>query len=529
MNELIFQIQSLARGLWRFRWLALGIAWAVSLAGWIFVARMPDQYQATTRVYVDTTSMLKPLLRGLAVQTDLRQRLRLMTRSLLSRPNLEKVARMTDLDLNARTPEQMEALVNDLARRIRLRDAGRVNLYTISFTDPDPALAKRVVQALLTIFVESNLGDTRRESATALKFLDQQIADYARRLDEAERRLMEFKRRNVGLLPGQGGGYFERLEKLQAQLEEARLELRQAVNRRDELRRQLEDAEAAEEYALVPAVPAAATVSPLDARIQALQAKLDELLLKYTDQHPDVVEIRRTIAALEEQKRKELEAQAAAAGGEEPAAAASPVRQQLKLALAEADATVAALRVRVQSYERKLARLKSLVDTIPKVEAEYKRLMRDYGVTKKNYEALLARRESARISEEAQQTADEVKFRVIDPPRVPLDPVGPNRVLYMSLALGAGVAAGVLAALVLTQLRPTFDSRRALRQATGLPVLGGVMLVRTLTQRIRRRVEVTSFVFAALLLVLVYGGVLTIYMADLRLAEELRAIAGRFL
>ena len=528
MHELIFQVQTLARGLWRFRWLALGIAWAVSVAGWLFVARMPDQYQATTRVYVDTASLLRPLLRGLAVETDVRQRLRLMTRSLLSRPNLEKVARMTDLDLKARTPEEMERLLNDLAARIRLRDAGRVNLYTISFTDPDPALAKRVVQSLLTLFVESSLGDSRRESTTALKFLEQQIAEYAKRLDEAERRLMEFKRRNVGLLPGQGGDYFSRLEKVQGELEAARLELRQAVNRRDELKRQLEDAEAADEYALVPEAPATTALSPLDARIQALQAKLDELLLKYTEQHPDVIELKRTIAALEEQKRKELEAMAAAAPGE-PAPSANPVRQQLKLALAEADATVAALRVRVQTYERKLARLRSLVDTIPKVEAELKRLTRDYAVTKRNYEQLLARRESAKISEEAQQTADDVKFRVIDPPRVPLEPVGPNRVLLMSTALGIGVAAGLAFALLLTQLRPTFDTRRALRQATGLPVLGGVMLVQTLAQRMRRRMEVAGFAFAALLLVLAYGGVLTVYVADLRLPAALQEIAGRLL
>ncbi|HHQ41835.1 MAG TPA: chain length-determining protein [Chromatiales bacterium] len=528
MHELIFQVQTLARGLWRFRWLALGIAWAVSVAGWLFVARMPDQYQATTRVYVDTASLLRPLLRGLAVETDVRQRLRLMTRSLLSRPNLEKVARMTDLDLKARTPEEMERLLNDLAARIRLRDAGRVNLYTISFTDPDPALAKRVVQSLLTLFVESSLGDSRRESTTALKFLEQQIAEYAKRLDEAERRLMEFKRRNVGLLPGQGGDYFSRLEKVQGELEAARLELRQAVNRRDELKRQLEDAEAADEYALVPEAPATTALSPLDARIQALQAKLDELLLKYTEQHPDVIELKRTIAALEEQKRKELEAMAAAAPGE-PAPSANPVRQQLKLALAEADATVAALRVRVQTYERKLARLRSLVDTIPKVEAELKRLTRDYAVTKRNYEQLLARRESAKISEEAQQTADDVKFRVIDPPRVPLEPVGPNRVLLMSTALGIGVAAGLAFALLLTQLRPTFDTRRALRQATGLPVLGGVMLVQTLAQRMRRRMEVAGFALAALLLVLAYGGVLTVYVADLRLPAALQEIAGRLL
>jgi uncharacterized protein involved in exopolysaccharide biosynthesis len=85
----------------------------------------------------------------------------MMTRQLVSRPTLEKVARMTDLDVKAKTPEQTEAMLNGLASRISIADAGRENLYTISYQDANGELAKKVVQSLLTIFVETSLGKTR--------------------------------------------------------------------------------------------------------------------------------------------------------------------------------------------------------------------------------------------------------------------------------------------------------------------------------------------------------------------------------
>ncbi len=121
MHEVVVLLLRYARGTWRFRWWMLGIAWAVSIVGWSVVAKLPDQFEASARVFVDTSSVLRPLLQGLAINTgDTQQQIFLMTRTLLSRPNLEKVMRMTDLDLQATTDTEKEEIVDGLKKKITL-------------------------------------------------------------------------------------------------------------------------------------------------------------------------------------------------------------------------------------------------------------------------------------------------------------------------------------------------------------------------------------------------------------------------
>ncbi len=211
MNEAIEQVMSHARGVWRRRWLALAVAWVVTAIAWVVVYRLENRYEATARVYVDTQSLLRPLLSGLAVQPDVAQQVSMMTRTLASRPNLEKVARMTDLDLRAKTPKQQEDLYNELAANIRLGGTDRENLYTIAFRHTTPDVARRVVQALLTIFTESSLGGTRKDISSSQQFIDEQLKNYEAKLHEKEKQLEEFKRRNVGVMPGQGNDFYAKL------------------------------------------------------------------------------------------------------------------------------------------------------------------------------------------------------------------------------------------------------------------------------------------------------------------------------
>ena len=108
MQEILAQAFAYVWGVWRFRWMALAIAWVVALVGWIYIAQLPSQYEASARIHVDSNTVLRPLLRGLAIQPNINQRIQLMSRTLLSRPNLEKLSRMTDLDLQAQTEAEAE-------------------------------------------------------------------------------------------------------------------------------------------------------------------------------------------------------------------------------------------------------------------------------------------------------------------------------------------------------------------------------------------------------------------------------------
>ncbi len=540
MHDLIRQLVAYIRGILRYRWWLLSIAWVVCIVGWLVVANLPDKYQASAKVFVDTNSLLKPLLRGLAVQTNEQHRIRLMTKTLLSRPNLEKVTRMTDLDLKAKTPEEMEQLLDELQRNITFRGAGRGdNMYSIGYTSEDPELAKLVVKSLLTIFVESNLGETRKEQDTAHQFLEQQIEEYEARLLEAENNLTAFKQKNMGFMSNSADGYYQRLSNMKEQLQAANLELKIQRDRMKVLKQQLEGEVPTfglvqQDYLKDPDVIAA--TSETENRIKNLKLKMDELLIRYTDQHPDVTAIKQTIKTLEEQlAREEAEAiKAAEAQAAQEPDAPPPVElernvvyQQMKMAYSAAEAEVAAKKAIVDEYTRRIKELESAVDRVLKVEAERAQLNRDYEMVKKNHAELVARLESARLARKVDTRTDTVRFRVIEPPRVPHEPSGPNRILLSSAVFAVGLGLGLAVAFLMSQLRPTFDDRRIMGEITGLPVLGSVDMVWTEAQKKGRASRGLAFFLAFMGLAAAYGAVLSLYLLDIDIglqAEGLRAI-----
>jgi polysaccharide chain length determinant protein (PEP-CTERM system associated) len=207
---------------------------------------------------------------------------------------------------------------------------------------------------------------------------------------------------------------------------------------------------------------------------------MEELLIKYTDKHPEVVALKRSIAELKKQQAQALaggeDAEDEALGGLSGSGQANPVFQQMKLALSEAEANVASLKARVRAYEDKIKKLQEQMDARLRVETELKNLNRDYSTIKNNFETLLARREQARLSESVEQNTDTVKFRVVDPPQVPSKPSAPNRILLSAGVLGLGAAVGFGLTLLLALLRPTFISVQQIREVIGLPVLGSVSM-----------------------------------------------------
>jgi polysaccharide chain length determinant protein (PEP-CTERM system associated) len=478
MDELLRQLGSYLRAMWRHRYLGTSITWATAIIGVVVVMFIPDKYEASARIYVDTQSILQPLMSGLAVQPNIEQQVGMLSRTLISRPNVEKLVRMADLDLGAKSKAAQDELVDGLLKTLKIATTGRDNLYTLAYRDSNPERAKRVVQSLTSIFVESSLGDKRKDSDTAKKFIEDQIRGYEKKLEEAEGRLKEFKLRNIETQAAEGKGGVERLADLGAQLSRAKLELKEAENARDALKRQIEG----EDPVMLPEAGSRAmgdaSASPeLDGRIDAQKRNLDTLLQRFTEQHPDVIGARRLIKDLEEQKKQELVARRKLAAAN-PVAAASvsnnPVFQQLKVSLGEAEANVASLRARVSEYDSRYARSKESMKTMPQVEAEFSQLNRDYEINKKNYEQLVSRRESATLTGDLGSTSGVADFRLIDPPRVSPQPVAPNRIVLLPAALAISLLAGLASAFVASQVRPVFMDSRVLREVTGLPLLGVV-------------------------------------------------------
>jgi polysaccharide chain length determinant protein (PEP-CTERM system associated) len=507
MEELISQLLSSVRGIWKYRWLALATMWLVGIAGWLRVATLPDDYQSTARVFVDTQSILKPLLAGMATVPNVEQQVSIMSRTLLSRPNIERVMRMVDLDLRATTAREHEQQVDQLMAKLKISGTSTYDIYTITYNHSNPKVARDVVQALLTIVVEGSFKGKKGDSQKAIQFIDDQIKTVEQRLLATENAVKEFKMNNSALLPRQGVDYGAQLALAADALGTARLELAEAEQSRHAIKAQISGDEPVP--ALAPR-PAAILNPELDARISTINKNLDNLRMQYTEQHPDIVAARRLIAQLEARKLEESRNQPADA---DPGRNYSPMLQQLKVALTEADAKVAAISVRVQEYAARYERLRQQSKAVPEAESQLAQLNRDYQVNKDNYEKLVSRREAAKLSGELNSTTEMMTFKIIDPPTMPVAPIGPNRPLLHSAALAAALVCGIAVAWFVSQARPTFDGPGTMRQVTGLAVLGTVQMNWTAAETVKRRRGQVALAGAFATLLCLYGGVLASTLA----------------
>jgi polysaccharide chain length determinant protein (PEP-CTERM system associated) len=379
------------------------------------------------------------------------------------------------------------------------------DIYAISFQHSDRALALDIVKSVLDLFVERFSFITETSTKEAAEFLDNEIATYARNLGEAEERLKQFKLDHPGVLLGENGqSYSQRIEALQSELEAAKIALRESEFRAAALRTQIQAM--ASSRVPMSVGGAAPGQTALDSQIATAEARLSELLLNYTDQHPDIIGLRRQIAEMKEQKRKGLDAPASTSAPVvyAPAADTSGAR----LLLTEAEARAAAMKEQIALKERQLKELKPLADTVPKVEAELARLNRDYEVIKATYAELVHRRETISLSEGAQSAGGDSMFKVIEAPRLPTVPVGPQRVLLTTAVFLAALGLGAGLAWMRGQSRPTFYTRNQLATVSGAPVLGTVTMNWSVMEVAKRQFGILLFGIVVLMLLATYVGVL---------------------
>lgn len=474
MEELYTQVRGTMIAMWQRRWLGAAAALLVTILSSVGVALMRDRFEANARIYVDTATVLKPLMTGLAFQPDVDQQVRMLAKTLISRPNIEQIMSSPNIDWSFRNDKEREKAIDRLTKDIKIIPSGNTNLYEISFRDPNPERAVGTVEALVTLFVKSGVGDKQRDSEQARLFLDDQIRSYEEKLSAAENRLKNFKLKNFGLTGTASQDYFARMSSLADDASKLRVDLRAAEQSRDALKKELAAEDPSMPSEALPGIQTSPT-SELDIRLESQKKLLDELMRRYTEEHPDVIVTRRNIAQLEAQRRQELDARARS--GKSRNAPTSPVFQRIRIALAEAEAKVASLRGQIAEQQSQLAAARSMAGRQPEVEAELAQLNRDYEVVRKNYEQLVTRREQASLGEKIDETTKVADFRVVEPPRVTPQPVKPNRMMVALFGLIAAFGAGVATTFGLSQLFPTVNNARQLKSVSGRPVLGSVSLV----------------------------------------------------
>ncbi|MEA2777677.1 MAG: protein tyrosine kinase modulator, partial [Acetobacteraceae bacterium] len=432
MDAVRLLISQYLRAAWRRRWMGVIVSWLVCGIGWVAVYTIPNQFESSARLFVDADAVLTPLLRGLAADSAPTTQLEILQRTLLSKPNLEKLVSKTDLDLTLNSPSDRERLLTRLAAEIKVTPQTR-NLFTITYRDKSPKLAHDVVQTLLTIFVESATGGSRADMENARRFLERQIQSYEQQLRAAEKRRADFRARYIEILPADNNPNVPALEGARNQALALEGRLQDALISRDALKQEVENTPPM--LVVESGGPNGGPLGPVvKTRMQDAEDQLRMMLLKDTEKHPDVVAQRKLIESLKTlPKDLPAEGSGKATGGRDAAAnvmkrsVPNAVYDQLKVKLIDADTSVISLQRQRDDAVRYRERLEKVQREQPGLIAEYQNMDRDYTVLRHNYEELLGRLQSANIAQAADTQADKVKLQVIDPPEIPRLPVAPNR------------------------------------------------------------------------------------------------------
>ena len=478
--------------IWRYRWHGLAAAWAVCVLGWVAIAMMPNTYESTAEVYIDTHTLFRPLLKGLAVTTNPDQKISVMLRTLITDPTLKRVLRATDPKTSSMSSSQMQDAIVHFRKNISLKNLSAKDLFSISYRDRDPAHAQAVAQTLVSVLINSSLGGQRRDTDQVGSFLKNQIADYEQKLEAADKRRADFKATHLEFFTSTPNG-----DKVsgagdvvaaQAAVTKAQNALSEALDRRNSLRAQL--ASTPKTLSVNSPLPATmdrtGTAITNRSQLAAAIAKLNMLRTRFTDNYPDVVAQKHLIARLKSQRSADL-------SGNDSQGISNPSYVMIVSKLADTESEVAVDRNRLNDSHKRLENAKKMAEKAITVQREYENLDRDYKVLHNNYEALVARRESANITQAAGDQQSAFVFRVISPPLIPNRPDAPNRLLLNAAVLLLGIGAGGGLAFVLGQFSGRFLSMEHLKEAFELPVLGAITSVHTGHDIAAERVSTTLF------------------------------------
>jgi polysaccharide chain length determinant protein (PEP-CTERM system associated) len=501
----------------RRRWLLIVLPFVVISGIALVLARtLPDMYYAQGTITIARQQIPDAYVRTTVI-VPFAERLRNTITELKSASRLEALINEVDLYADARKNVPMEALTAWMARQITVSMAG-ADTIVVGYSGYEPAKVAKVADRLLDQFVQLSSEEREMLADSTSRFLDVEVRAARERLEEQERQVRAYREKYAGQLPTQlstnlqilQGAYAqlqgvvegvrqdrERIGQLQAALTEARRQPQEPVNWPDIEEPSVEipaDKEPAEAGA--PRIPP----GPALQRLAFARALRNEMLRKYTAEHPDVQRLDTAIRQLEEAAAA-LPASSAEAFKALPAnereARVQYVEAEVKRLedrIKEREALEAQLRKSVAEYQHR-------VESVPERETEWTELTRDYGIMQQAYLSLLTKSQESRIAANLERRGVGEQLKVNQRPTQPTRPASPNRPGIVLLGIILGVGVGLVMVVGLELLDTSFRSETEVVSVLRLPVLAMVPVV--VTQRARRRARRLAWASAAALVTVV--------------------------
>lgn len=501
-------LKKIGRHAWGRAWWLVGIQVVATAAGIAALKIIPKRYESTTTIRMEKSQLINPLTRGLAVSSEMDDRLRGIREEILSRDYFDKIIARLALEPQNAAPLQHEELVQRMMKQTEITTKQReADTFQVTYSGKDPKEVRDVTNLLAGIFIEDSLSNKAGEAGSAVEFLQGQLEVYRKKLEESEAALRQFTEKNVDQLPSNRAAQLSRIEQLRAMLIEVQNSLRQARMQRDLLRRQSlpagsllqEDASAA---------GALLVANPLQSQLQEKEAQLRRLLVDYSETYPDVAALKAEIAGM----RRELEQHPTVPASQASSSRQPSVQDAMSLGqLQQLEIQVGALTAREQQMSQELARYERRVKGIPEVEQELARLERDYAVNNDIYNNFLRRLEEAKVSKELEASKKGEVFRILQAAALPLTPSRPKPLQTVLAGVAGGLGLSALLVFLLAQLDSSFQTVEDVQKLLGLKVLAGIPRHRSKAQESQLVVKTVAL---SLVGVLYVGGVAAFLLWD---------------
>jgi len=435
--------------------------------GWIVVWGitwvLPPRYKSSTLILVEQPTMPQNYVAP-NINDDLQARLQSMTEQILSRTRLLLIIQKLRLYDGAQKKLTDDQKIANMRKDIGVqlvRDPQRqdISSFTISYSASDPHLARQVTAELTGLFISENLKVRQEESEGTTDFLQQQLQGARETLSEQEAKVREFEGQHEGALPTQEASNLQILAGLQSQLQSEQDALNTAKQQRVYLQALLEQERTVQSRVRPAGAEGTSATAPtdlasVDAQLDKLKTQLADLSSRYTDQYPDVQNVRKQIVKLEvirdnliaatKAKSNEAKQPADNSGAADPTLTGPAMQTQSQLQanqmeIGNRESAIANLKARINDYQGRL-------NAEPETEQQLADLSRGYDQSKANYDDLLKKEDESAMATSMEQMQEGERFTMLDPPSLPSKPDFPNRLKFCSIGLAVGLALGLIVA-----------------------------------------------------------------------------------
>lgn len=412
--------------------LFIALALAIMTGAIICSYLLPKKYMATSTVFIGK-SVISELVKGITVTPSMEDTIKVLNYAITSRPLLAKAVDSLGMNATGENSANLEATINRLQRDTSVKMRNN-DFFTISYVDDNPRMARDFINTLIKLYIEESGSSKRGESSGATQFLSEQIDTFKAKLEKAEADLNEYKRNKSGIINIDEGSVSQEISLSQQKLYDLELRRHQLEGMRRYTRK---------------------AGDPLQTRLTALQKRLDELSIEYTDTYPEVIKVKSDIETIRDQLKTR-------AGGE--------IQPLEPMELEKIESEIAAIRSNENSLRRYIATNQALLLKIPAAKTGLDQLEMAKNNQKSIYEQLYARRNQSEVSKQVELQDKATTFRIVEPALLPKMPVSPNRLKIMLFGIIGGIAGGFGVLLLLEQMDSSVKDVEFVK-GLGIPLL----------------------------------------------------------